>query len=84
MPNFKNTASSGLRPVLEALRLEEFPSDKKNLYYSVGDMTITDQRGEPIAVRDVLDQIPKTNFNTVEDAIESIREAVGRGGRRAA
>jgi hypothetical protein len=66
----------GLEVVLGALREEDFPMDKEDLYYAVGDLAVTDGVGRIVAVREVLDRLRKARFQSVEDVAQSLRETM--------
>jgi len=66
----------GLEVVLSALREEDFPMDKEDLYYAVGDLAVTDGVGRIVAVREVLDRLRKARFQSVEDVAQSLRETM--------
>ncbi len=68
----------GIETVAQALRLETFPTDKQNLYYSVGDIDIENADGHRVAVRDVLGQVQEERFMTERDALAAICRAAGR------
>ncbi|HZP42750.1 MAG TPA: hypothetical protein VFD84_14745 [Candidatus Binatia bacterium] len=73
-----DTGFRGFDAVAEALRGEDWPTDKQDLYYMVGDAEVEDGRGGWIAVRDILDRIARDEFATADDALAEIRRAVAR------
>ncbi len=66
----------GLEVVLGALQEEDFPMDKEDLYYAVGDLAVTDGAGRIVSVREVLDRLGKSRFQSVEDVARSLRDAM--------
>jgi hypothetical protein len=63
----------GLEAVLGALQEESFPMDKPDLYYAIGDLALTDGAGGIVSVREVLDRIAKTRFQSADDVADSLR-----------
>jgi hypothetical protein len=66
----------GLEVVLGALQEESFPMEKEDLYYAVGDLALTDGAGRIVSVREVLDRLGKSRFQSVDDVAKSLREAI--------
>jgi hypothetical protein len=73
-----DTGLRGIDAVAEALRGEDFPTDKQDLYYAVGDAEVEDGHGGWIVVRDVLDRVTRDEFASAEDALREIHHAVKR------
>lgn len=66
----------GLSVVAEALRAEDFPANKEDLAYAVGDIQIQDSHHHWVPIREVLDLIPEKDFRSAEEAVRAIRAAV--------
>lgn len=73
-------AMQGIDTVAQALRFEDFPTDKQNLYYSIGDIEIENGVGAMVPVRDVLELVPEERFTTARDALQAICRAAQRHG----
>ena len=72
----RQSAETGLEAVLAALREEDFPMDKQNLYYMVGDLNVTDEAGRIVTVREVLDRVDRPSFRSVDDVAAALRSAM--------
>ncbi len=72
----------GIDTVAEALGAEDFPMNKQDVAYSVGDIEVEDSRGRSVPVRIVLDAIDQEEFATAEGVIHAIRAALDRAGHR--
>jgi len=68
----------GLRAVVEKLRSEEFPMDKQDIDFSVGDMEVEDGLGSTIPVRRVTPFIEAQNFSAAEQVVRSLQGALQR------
>jgi hypothetical protein len=66
----------GLEVVLGALQEESFPMEKDELYYAVGDLAVTDGAGRIFTVREMLDRVEKSRFQSVDDVADTLRAAV--------
>jgi hypothetical protein len=75
-PGFRKTSEGGLEAVLATLREEDFPMDKQNLYYTVGDLNVTDEAGRLVTVREVLDHVDRPSFRSVDDVAAALRAAM--------
>jgi hypothetical protein len=65
----------GLKTVKEALRLEDFPMSREEIDYAVGDIDIEDRHGGFIPVYQLTEYFQKTQFETPEEIIDSLKEA---------
>jgi hypothetical protein len=63
---------AALEQVAQVLRAEQFPMEKEQVYYSVGDLLVLGPSGVPLPVRDVLDRVERTYFTTVEQTVQAI------------
>jgi hypothetical protein len=72
----RQSPADGLEAVLAALREEDFPMDKQNLYYMVGDLNVTDESGGIVSVREVLDRVDRSSFRSVDDVAAALRSAM--------
>ncbi len=68
----------GLDRVTAALEAESVPTPKENLYYAIGDMVLETPSGKQVPVRDVLDGVEATTFQTVGDAVIALRDSFER------
>ena len=75
-PGTDEQGEGGLEAVLAALQEEDFPMDKEDLYYAVGDLAVTDAEGRIVSVREVLDRTEKARFQTVDEVAKTLRSAV--------
>jgi hypothetical protein len=72
----KSQLLKGIRVVSQALEEEDFPGDKSDLAYSVGDIEVADTEGQYFPVRDILDCIEQDEFKSAEDAVQAIQLGV--------
>jgi hypothetical protein len=80
-----NRPLKGLNVLSDALRLEEFPMDKQELYYSVGDILIGfPGRGASVPTRDLLDEIEGDEFDSFQEVIEAVKKVCLNTDRKAA
>ena len=61
----------GLEAVLAALRQEDFPMEKTDIYYAVGDLALTDA-GRIVSVREVLDRVDRSRFQSPDDIAHAL------------
>jgi hypothetical protein len=66
----------GLQTVSEALLKEPFPLDREGVYYAVGSVVVSDPFGRETVVRDLLDKSPRARFETVDDVLSVIQNAM--------
>ncbi len=71
-------SGGSLERVAAALEAESFPTPKENLYYAIGDMMLSTPSGKQVPVRDVLDRVEATSFQTVGDAVIALRDSFER------
>lgn len=65
--------------VVAALEAERFPMSKEELYYSVGDMEVQVAEGQLVPVRDLLDRVDQSRFETADDAVTAIESSFAHG-----
>jgi len=76
--------TKGIRTIAEVLRAEDFPADKHDLAYSIGDLEVQDSKGHSIPVRVILDYIEQSEFKSAEEAVRAIRGAVEKASKKVA
>ena len=64
----------GMRYVVEALRLEDFPMGRHEIDYSVGDVEIEDGNGGFVPIRELTDKLGDRMFRSAEEVIKALRE----------
>jgi hypothetical protein len=62
----------GMKAVEEALKLEDFPMMKGDIYYSVGDMEVEDGFGGAVPVRDLVDQLRREEFGSADEIMHAL------------
>jgi hypothetical protein len=66
----------GFRAVAEALRLEDYPLDKEGIDYAVGDIEVENGANSWVPVRDLTDRVRREGFNSPEEIIRALHEAL--------
>jgi hypothetical protein len=69
----------GVDALVEAIRSEaweEFPMDHQGIDYSFGDIEIEVGQGNYVPVRDITEHLNREQFNTPDDLLNGIREAL--------
>lgn len=69
----------GIDLLVDAIRSEaweEFPMDRQGIDYSFGDIEIEAEQGNFIPVRDITEHLQADRFNTPDDLLKGIREAL--------
>jgi len=74
----------GMKWVVEALRLEDFPMDRQAIDYSVGDIEVEDGRGGLVPVRLLTDQLRPGEFVSAEDVVRALRGVLKESAAKAA
>ena len=69
----------GIDALVDAVRSEaweEFPMDHHAIDYSFGDIEIEAEQGNYIPIRDITEHLNREQFNTPDDLLMGIREAL--------
>ncbi len=75
-PGPEDRDDGGLVAVLAALQQEEFPMDKEDVYYAVGDLAVTDAAGRILSVREVLDRVETSRFQSSGDVAHALEAVI--------
>ncbi len=73
--------TQGIDLLVDAIRSEaweEFPMDRQGIDYSFGDIEIETEQGKFIPVRDITEHLRTEKFDTADDLLKGIREALGK------
>jgi hypothetical protein len=74
----------GLKTVKEALRLEDFPMNREEIDYAVGDIDIDDRHGGYIPVYQLTEYFTTAQFESPQEVIDALKEARRKFKRQAA
>ena len=67
-----------MHAIHDALRQQSYPLDRDGVYHAVGDLTLFDTTGSPIAIRDVLTRSDRFEFATPQEIVDEIERCIGR------
>lgn len=71
-----DTRNARLKAVVETLRGEDFPMDKRDIDYSIGDMDLDGPDGTLVPVRDLTDRLERDSFSSPEEVMRSLQGAL--------
>ncbi len=74
----------GMRAVAEALRLEDFPEERMDIDYAVGDIEVEDGKGGYVPVRELTEDLRGRTFRSAEEVVRALQQVIAERARRAA
>jgi hypothetical protein len=70
----------GIAAITQALKGTDFPATKDDLLHTAGSQTIEYRKGEPVKLRDVIDELDVEDFPSMANVVEAVSDALKQKG----